>query len=499
MLTLAVFAAASPVYGGKAYYDPLYEYTVTSDVVYRYNAPTPSGNKNLLCDIYQPVDIGLGPVPTNRPAIVIQDGGAWTSGSKTNGRVVNPARYICRRGFTVIITDYRYWEAGYYLGGFTGGTEFGSRPYSGLSWPWYLSVFPGVEVLKADIEDFAVAMAWVRDNAASLGIDPNKIGCCGGSAGGIDALCLQYNNPPVPVRYRAKAVMGIVSTMYGNWNRINASGPPVWLLNNVLDPVIFYSPDVEPDLHNRLNAMGIHYEQFFQEAKVNHDFDYNECIYDPNDSNLPCIPVMERMKDFFCYYLAGGPLQVGYTLSLAANPPGAGAIDANPPPRGDGTYEGGTVVTLLANPGGGYLFSSWSGGASGANNPTQVTMNAHKSVTANFIQGRTLTLNVVNDKWGTVTVEPNLPLYAPGTTVALAAIPIEGKYFDSWTIYDPNYPGDPNHATVDPNLTITIVMNADMQVEAMFKCGSGMTEALPLLVIGLAVLGFISRRALRRS
>ena len=205
------------------------------------------------------------------------------------------------------------------------------------------------------------------------------------------------------------------------------------------------------------------------------------------------------MKDFCCYHLAGGPLPVGYTLALAANPPGAGEITPDPPPDGEGKYAAGTVVTLTANPAGEYLFSSWSGGASGANNPTQVTMNGHKSVTANFVDGLVLTLGVVNGSWGSVTVEPNLPLYLPGATVTLTAAPIEGKDFRSWTIYDPNFPGDANYATVDANLTTMFVMNTDMQVQAAFKCGSGVSEALPLLVIGLAALGFVSRRIRRRN
>ncbi|MBN1342993.1 MAG: hypothetical protein JXQ73_09960 [Phycisphaerae bacterium] len=489
MLTLVAFVATCPAYGGDAYYDPIYGYAVTSDVVYGY-APTPGGTIALLCDIYQPVDIGQGPVPTNRPAVVIQDGGAWTSGSKTNGRVVHPARYICQRGFTVIITDYRYWDIGYYLGGYTGDTEFGSRPYSGLDFPWYLSVFPGVEVIRCGIEDFSVAMAWVRDNAASLGIDGNKICACGGSAGGINVLCNQYNSNPVPARYRAQSVMCVVSTMYGNWDRINAGAPPAFMLNNTLDPVIFYSPDV-PDFNNRLTQLGIYHEQWFQETRVNHDFDYNEVI--------DGVPIMERMKDFCCYHLAGGPLQVGYTLTLAANPSGAGSIDADPPPDGSGGYAAGSTVTLTANPNAGYLFSSWSGDASGTDSITTLTMNGHKSATANFVQGQMLTLNVVNGTWGTIAAEPNLPLYLPGATVTLTATPVEGRYFRSWTIYDPNFPGDANYASVDANLTTTIVMDSDMQVEAAFKCGSGVSSALPLLVIGLAVLGFVSRRMRRRD
>jgi uncharacterized repeat protein (TIGR02543 family) len=449
VLSLAAFAATSPVYGGNAYSDPIYGYTVTSDVLYGYARTPSNSNFPLLCDIYQPTDIGLGPVPTNRPAIVIQDGGAWTSGSKTNGRVVNPARYIVQRGFTVIITDYRYWDVGYYLGGFTGGTEFGSRPYDGLSWPFYLYAFPGIEVIRCGIEDFSVAMAWVRDHAAELGIDANRICACGGSAGGIDVLCNQYNNNPVPARYRANAVMCVVSTMYTNWNRINAGGPPCFMLNNTADPVIWYSPDI-PNFNNRLTQLGIYHEQWFQATRVNHDFDYNEIV--------DGVPIMERMNQFCCYHLAGGPLQVGYTLTLAANPPGGGTISTVPSPRGDGTYEAGTIVTLIAYPGTGYAFSNWSGDASGSDNPVQITMNGNKNVTANFAELR-YALTLASNPSGGGTIDAAPPpggdgKYAYGTIVTLTASAGTGYAFNNWS-GDASGSSNPVQVTMTANRSVT--------------------------------------------
>jgi uncharacterized repeat protein (TIGR02543 family) len=48
------------------------------------------------------------------------------------------------------------------------------------------------------------------------------------------------------------------------------------------------------------------------------------------------------------------------------------------------TYNGGDVVQLTATPAAGYQFDSWSGDALGTINPTSVTMDANKNVTANF-------------------------------------------------------------------------------------------------------------------
>jgi hypothetical protein len=48
-------------------------------------------------------------------------------------------------------------------------------------------------------------------------------------------------------------------------------------------------------------------------------------------------------------------------------------------------YNYGTSVTLIATPAAGYLFSSWSGAATGTTNSVTIIMNSNKSVTANFI------------------------------------------------------------------------------------------------------------------
>ena len=108
----------------------------------------------------------------------------------------------------------------------------------------------------------------------------------------------------------------------------------------------------------------------------------------------------------------------------------------------------------------------------------------------------TLTLNVVNDLWGLVTVDPSLPTYPPDAAVTLTAYPVEGRTFSHWEIYDPNHPGDANYAVIDGSNPITLVMDADREVTAVFerKCGYGVDQALPVLVMACIVGGFISRR-----
>ncbi len=72
-------------------------------------------------------------------------------------------------------------------------------------------------------------------------------------------------------------------------------------------------------------------------------------------------------------------IKIQYTLTTSVSPSGSGSVD----PSG-GTFDAGTVVTLTANPASGWQFDHWSGTDNNAINPTTVTMNSNKSVTAYF-------------------------------------------------------------------------------------------------------------------
>jgi hypothetical protein len=127
----------------------------------------------------------------------------------------------------------------------------------------------------------------------------------------------------------------------------------------------------------------------------------------------------------------------------------------------------------------------------------------------------TLSLLVKTIDKGTVTIDPDLlddsnnidpndyapPMdpnllrrYTSGTEVVLVAEPVEGKAFRAWKIYDPNYPGDGNHAVEDSNGVLYLTMDADYQIEAIFKCGS--SEMLP--PVGLVLLVLAAGALVRR-
>jgi murein DD-endopeptidase MepM/ murein hydrolase activator NlpD len=86
-----------------------------------------------------------------------------------------------------------------------------------------------------------------------------------------------------------------------------------------------------------------------------------------------------------------------YPLSTSVNPNGAGTVNASPGPNcggGTGYYTSGTVVQLTASANSGYTFANWSGDATGTANPVSVTMNGHKSVTADFASPGGVTLSL---------------------------------------------------------------------------------------------------------
>ena len=76
-----------------------------------------------------------------------------------------------------------------------------------------------------------------------------------------------------------------------------------------------------------------------------------------------------------------------------------------------------------------------------------------------------------------------------GTALTLTAVPYPDRGFQSWRIFDPNYPGDANYAAVDTNMVLHLTMDIDWEVKAVFQCSSGTEMLLPILMIsGIAML-----------
>jgi uncharacterized repeat protein (TIGR02543 family) len=140
-----------------------------------------------------------------------------------------------------------------------------------------------------------------------------------------------------------------------------------------------------------------------------------------------------------------------FTLSVLVSPTGGGTVSP-----GSGAYDESANVTLTATPAAGYRFNNWSGDVSGNATTLTVTMNADKTVTANFVKTYTLNVAVSPAAGGAVSI--NGGVYDSGATVTIAAAAATGYAFDHWE-------GDATGTTT----SITITITGNKNITAVFK------------------------------
>lgn len=144
--------------------------TVEGDVEY---------GPGLKLDVYKPSDAGTG----TRPAVILIHGGGWTSFDKSTMKGMGG--FLARSGFVAFAVDYRLFH----------GTD--------NRWP-------------AQLDDVQRAVRWVRANAGKYGVNPDKIGAFGHSAGAQLAALLgmedtRENSDPALAKYssRVQAVVDV--------------------------------------------------------------------------------------------------------------------------------------------------------------------------------------------------------------------------------------------------------------------------------------------------
>jgi uncharacterized repeat protein (TIGR02543 family) len=147
-----------------------------------------------------------------------------------------------------------------------------------------------------------------------------------------------------------------------------------------------------------------------------------------------------------------------YTVTTAVSPANAGTVTLSP---NSASYSSGTSVQATATPATNYVFTGWSGDLTGSTNPATFTVDANKSITANFaVATCSLTINVV----GSGTVTPTSASQACGTPVTLTATPTNGYSFAG---FSGGYTGSTSPATFN--------LNANLTVTATFVAGATCT------------------------
>jgi acetyl esterase/lipase len=215
LAALALGATAAPA-RAQLYIDEQFGYSVASDIVYATGAvefPF-SFDKDLRLDLYQPTGSG---VPALKPGFVFVHGGGFVSGSKTNAAMVDFASRYAQRGYVTVSIDYRLVQD--------------DPPTPGAT--------PLDRAAAAAIEDAANAVRWLRANAASHGVDPDRIAIGGYSAGAITSLAVGYSENGADAE--VQAVMSLSGALYGNEAWIDAGEAPLIMIHGIEDLVVPYA------------------------------------------------------------------------------------------------------------------------------------------------------------------------------------------------------------------------------------------------------------------
>lgn len=121
------------------------------------------------------------------------------------------------------------------------------------------------------------------------------------------------------------------------------------------------------------------------------------------------------------------------SLTTTATPPNGGTVIG-----GGSNFIAGTPTYLSAAPNSGYVFVSWTGDATGTDNPLSVTVATNLNVIANFAPVLSnISLTLATNGTGSVSVSPkaNLQFLKAGGNYTVKAIPApgSGQIFAGWT------------------------------------------------------------------
>ncbi|MEX2015209.1 MAG: alpha/beta hydrolase fold domain-containing protein [Candidatus Hydrogenedentales bacterium] len=242
LATTVVVCVLSGATGQTLFIDQSFTAHVTDGIVYAQGAvQSPSvGDKDLLLDLYEPTGTN---VPALKPGFILIHGGGFTSGTRKNAAMVALANAYAQRGYVTVSISYRL---------------TGDDPPTPGATPVQRATF-------AAVEDAANAVGWMRDNAASLGIDTSRIAIGGASAGAITALFVGYSE--LGADASVDAVVSLMGGLYGSESLIDANDPALISIHGEDDGVVPFS--LAQDVATAAVAAGIPFE-FYPLTGVGH-------------------------------------------------------------------------------------------------------------------------------------------------------------------------------------------------------------------------------------
>ncbi len=146
--------------------------------------------------------------------------------------------------------------------------------------------------------------------------------------------------------------------------------------------------------------------------------------------------------------IVGTASATSYTLTVTNE--GSGTVTRNPT---NSSYPAGVTVIVTATPNSGSYFAGWSGGANGAANPLNVTMESDLVITGNFLPYPVYTLTLATNGQGTIAPNPAGGSYLSNSVVAVTATPAAGWVFAGWSGAT-NSSANPLTLTTDTNLSL---------------------------------------------
>lgn len=160
--------------------------------------------------------------------------------------------------------------------------------------------------------------------------------------------------------------------------------------------------------------------------------------------------------------------------TLLTNTEGNGVIAQNPDLP---TYIYGQVVTVTATAVPGWTFAGWSGNLSGSTNPTTITMDNSKTITATFTQDH-YTVTVLPATGGSIDKEPDQATYVYGDVITFTAAADLDWTFTNWT-GDLSGGDNPKTLTVTGNHTVSADFSQNSYTLLANTVGQGAIGKLP--------------------
>ena len=223
--------------------------TVHDGIVYGHAAvASPSvGDADLLLDLYEPASAASA----SRPVVVLVHGGGFTAQSRKDDGIVRIARGLAQEGIVAASIDYRLQD---------------QQPVPSArvrSLVDALAAIPIGTVMATAVDDTLTAVDYLRAHAADLGIDIDRLGLVGSSAGAITvdhlAYVLDEHGVSAP---KVRFVASLWGAMFVDGpsgtpviDQVNAGEPSLFAVHGDADPTLPVQGD--DDLVARAQAVGI--------------------------------------------------------------------------------------------------------------------------------------------------------------------------------------------------------------------------------------------------